>query len=170
MYVRELDLFVTVMLLEDTPAVLSLGKLCEDHGYNYHWTSGQNPHPARTARKYIATHQIMHHSSYLVYPRVPLPATRRSEEASEDSSARGNSWHESTNIENPNKDDDKETQMSCKVCRIGYRSSSMDWLMKVCSRTSRYLRAASKSGIGKAEHFYSLPEEPKLRHPLDNPK
>ena len=31
-YVRELDLFVRVMLLEDTPAVLSLGKLCEDHG------------------------------------------------------------------------------------------------------------------------------------------
>ena len=31
-YVKELDLFVTVMLLEDTPAVLSLGKLCEDHG------------------------------------------------------------------------------------------------------------------------------------------
>ena len=26
-YVKELDLFVTVMLLEDTPAVLSLGKL-----------------------------------------------------------------------------------------------------------------------------------------------
>ena len=31
-YVKELDLFVTVMLLEDTPAVLSLGELCEDHG------------------------------------------------------------------------------------------------------------------------------------------
>ena len=30
-YVKELDLFVTVKLLEDTPAVLSLGKLCEDH-------------------------------------------------------------------------------------------------------------------------------------------
>ena len=41
--VRELDLSVTVMLLEDTPAVLSLGKLCEDHGCNYHWTS-QKPH------------------------------------------------------------------------------------------------------------------------------
>ena len=35
-YVKELDLFVTVMLLEDTPAVLSLGKLCENHGYSYH--------------------------------------------------------------------------------------------------------------------------------------
>ena len=34
--VRELDLFVTVMLLEDTPAVLSLGKFREDHGCNYH--------------------------------------------------------------------------------------------------------------------------------------
>ena len=40
-YVKELDLFVTVMLLEEYPAVLSLGKLCEDHGYTYHWTSGQ---------------------------------------------------------------------------------------------------------------------------------
>ena len=28
-YVRELELFVTLMLLENTPRVLSLGKLCE---------------------------------------------------------------------------------------------------------------------------------------------
>ena len=43
-YVRELDLFVTVMLLENTPAVLSLGQLCEEFRYSYHWTSGQKPH------------------------------------------------------------------------------------------------------------------------------
>ena len=43
-YVRELDLFVKVMLLENTPAVLSLGKLCEEFGYSYHWTSGRTPH------------------------------------------------------------------------------------------------------------------------------
>ena len=42
--VKELDLFVTVTLLEDTPAVLSLTKLCDDHGYTYHWTSGRKPH------------------------------------------------------------------------------------------------------------------------------
>ena len=41
--VKELDLFVTVMLLEETPAVLFLGKLCEDHGYTYYWTTGQKP-------------------------------------------------------------------------------------------------------------------------------
>ena len=36
-----LDLFMTVQLLEETPAVLSLEKLCEDHEYSYEWVSGQ---------------------------------------------------------------------------------------------------------------------------------
>ena len=26
------------MILDDTPAVLSLGRLCQDHGYSYEWT------------------------------------------------------------------------------------------------------------------------------------
>ena len=56
LYVRELDLSVTVMLLEDTPAVPSLGKLCEDHGYNYHWTSGQIPHLIKKLQKYQLQH------------------------------------------------------------------------------------------------------------------
>ena len=32
-FVHEINLFATVQLLEETQAVLSLGKLCEDHGY-----------------------------------------------------------------------------------------------------------------------------------------
>ena len=40
-YVYDIDLFVTVQFLEDTPAVLSLGKLCEEHGCIYVWASGQ---------------------------------------------------------------------------------------------------------------------------------
>ena len=43
-HVKQLDLFVTVMLLQETPAVLSVGNLCKEHGYTYHWTSGQKPH------------------------------------------------------------------------------------------------------------------------------
>ena len=43
-YVKELDLFVTVRFLEESSAVLSLRELCEDHGYTDHWTSGQKPH------------------------------------------------------------------------------------------------------------------------------
>ena len=50
-YVKELDVFVTVMLLEETPEVLSLGKLCEDHGYTYHWTSGQKPHLTKNGKR-----------------------------------------------------------------------------------------------------------------------
>ena len=50
-YVKELDLLVTVKLLEDTPAVLSLGKLCEDHGYSYEWTSGQKPQLIKDGRR-----------------------------------------------------------------------------------------------------------------------
>ena len=42
-HVKELDLFVTGKLLEDTSAVLSLGKLCEDHGYSCEWTSCPKP-------------------------------------------------------------------------------------------------------------------------------
>ena len=39
-YVRELDIFLTMKVLEDTPAVLSLGKLCDENGYSYDWISG----------------------------------------------------------------------------------------------------------------------------------
>ena len=50
-YVKQLDLFVTVMHLEETPAVLSLGKLCEDHVITYHWTSGQKTHLAKKGKR-----------------------------------------------------------------------------------------------------------------------
>ena len=40
-YVRELDIFLTVKVLENTPAVLSLGKLCDENGYSYEWINGQ---------------------------------------------------------------------------------------------------------------------------------
>ena len=39
-FVHDLNQFVTVQLLEETPAVLSLGKLCKDHGYSYERVSG----------------------------------------------------------------------------------------------------------------------------------
>ena len=42
--VIELDIFLTMKLLEDTPAVLSLGKLCDEHGCSYEWINGQKPH------------------------------------------------------------------------------------------------------------------------------
>ena len=43
-YVKELDVFLTMKVLENTPAVISLGKLCDENGYSYEWINGQNPH------------------------------------------------------------------------------------------------------------------------------
>ena len=43
-YVKELDIFLTMKVLENTPAVLSLGKLCDENGYSYEGINGQKPH------------------------------------------------------------------------------------------------------------------------------
>ena len=40
-YVKELDIFLTMKVLVNTPAVLSLGKLCDEKGYSYEWINGQ---------------------------------------------------------------------------------------------------------------------------------
>ena len=41
---KELDMFLTMKVLDNTPAVLSLGKLCDENGYSYEWINGQKPH------------------------------------------------------------------------------------------------------------------------------
>ena len=41
-YVKEFEKFLTMKVIEDTPAVLSLGKLCDEHGCSYEWINGQN--------------------------------------------------------------------------------------------------------------------------------
>ena len=50
MHVYDLDIFVTVQILEDTPGVLSLGKLCEEHGYSHEWTNGQKPQSTQNGK------------------------------------------------------------------------------------------------------------------------
>ena len=42
-YVKELFLFLTMKVLENTPAILSLGKVCDENGYSYDWINGQKP-------------------------------------------------------------------------------------------------------------------------------
>ena len=43
-YVKELDIFLSMKVLDNTPAVLSLGKLCDENGYSHEWINGQKPH------------------------------------------------------------------------------------------------------------------------------
>ena len=60
--VKELELLVRVMRLEETPAVLSLGNLCEDHGCTSHWTSGQKPHLTKNGKRIDCKISTMCHS------------------------------------------------------------------------------------------------------------
>ena len=51
--VKDLHLFVTVQLLDDTPLVVSLGQPFEDHGYSYEWIEGQKPNLVKNGRKFL---------------------------------------------------------------------------------------------------------------------
>ena len=41
---EDLDMFVTVQLLEDSPPVLSSGRLCVENGHTYEWNPGESSH------------------------------------------------------------------------------------------------------------------------------
>ena len=52
-YVKDFDIFLTMKVLENTPAVLSLGKLCDENGYSYEWINGQKPHLIKNGKQII---------------------------------------------------------------------------------------------------------------------
>ena len=151
------------MLLEENPAVLSLVKLCEDHGYTYHWTSGQKSHLIRNGKKidckksnYVpfvvpglsassssTTHSPTSPSSssqasvFNVNRCTEHPVPERSGSTSEE--RRGDTLHESTETENEikmvNQKKYKEIYRMC--CLIGYGNSEREfvWLMKVLQQS-----------------------------------
>ena len=50
-YVKELDIFLSIKVIENTRAVLSLGKWCDENGYFYEWSNGQKTHLIKNAIK-----------------------------------------------------------------------------------------------------------------------
>ena len=90
-----LNLFVTVQLLEETSAVPSLGKLCEDHGYSDEWVSGHKPRLSKDGKKFICkTVNFVP----LVVPRLSSISGASSSSTSQpqDSSSRSSSTSSST--------------------------------------------------------------------------
>ena len=68
-YVRELGIFWTMKVLEDTPAVLSPGKLFDEHGYSYEWINGQK-FSLKAVFEYSEIRKTLYQSRFLVYHRV----------------------------------------------------------------------------------------------------
>ena len=54
-FVHDLDLFVTVQLLDETPAILSLHKLCPKRGYSSEWRIGETPRLTKNGRTITCT-------------------------------------------------------------------------------------------------------------------
>ena len=67
-YVKELDIFLTLKVLDNTPAVLSFGKLCDENGYSYEWINGQKPHLIKDGIRIICTF-LSWFQAYRVRPR-----------------------------------------------------------------------------------------------------
>ena len=126
-HVKELDLFVTVKLLEDTPAILSLGKLCEGREYSYEWTSGQKPPLIRNGRRiecntanyvpFVVPGLSTGSSSSATSPTsssqeavIPTqhPRSTRSESTSGIESVRGDPSRGPAETKNPNENEDNE--------------------------------------------------------------
>ena len=73
-YVKELGIFLTMKVLENTPAVLSLGKLCDENGYSYEWINSQKPHLTKKTRfGYSAARRTSFRSWFRACQRVLLP-------------------------------------------------------------------------------------------------
>ena len=58
-YVKELVIFLSMEVLENRPAVLSLGELCDEHGCFCEWINGQKPHLIKTVFGYCATRRTL---------------------------------------------------------------------------------------------------------------
>ena len=132
---QRIGLFVTVMLLEETPAVLSLGSSARIMGFPTTGPAVKNHISPERARELIAIYQTMDHSLSLVFLRVPLqrprllhhhlhhgipnltsadtpknPVTERSGITSEEQ--RGTALHKPTETENKNKNEGLEEVQS----------------------------------------------------------
>ena len=80
-YVRELEIFLTLKVLENTPAVLSLGKLCDENGYSYEWINIS----FKTGFGYNATRRTSFLSWFQACQRVlPLVLTLQPQRHSQD--------------------------------------------------------------------------------------
>ena len=71
-YVREMDIFLTMKVLEDTPAVPPPGKLCDEHGYSYEWINGHNHISLKIVFEYSVILKTSYQSWFLVYQRFFL--------------------------------------------------------------------------------------------------
>ena len=168
-YAKELDLFVTVMLLQDTPAVLSLGKLCEDHGHSYHWAGGQKPQLIKSGRRIkcntanyvpIFVSGLSTGSSSSATPTSPTSLPQEAEiptQYSASTISESASGIERVRGENPSQNDNERVRgnpfLDLPQWLEEFTENLVDDSVPVHRNApASFSRAASKGGIGQAQY------------------
>ena len=165
--------------------MLSLEKLCEEHGYTYHWKSGQNPHLIKNGKRidcnlsnyvpFVVNGISASSSSTKSSPTSPSSASQDSvfdvnrytenpvpeRSGSTSGELQGDPLHETTETENQNKNrESKEVQRESyrMNCLIGCRNSERIWLMKVLQQSLG--ETQSKDVKTLPSDLHELPMEP----------
>ena len=168
-YVHDLDLFVIVQLPEDTLAVLSLGKLCHEHGFTFGWASGQKPHLTKEGKGMLCKTKDFvlivvtgmlsssgaSSSSTSLSPVSSRTSSSSPAEVRSDDEALGNR-RDLPNTQKP------KNKKSCKTSQSGRRSSQKISKIQKCLQSHTFLMTQIRNVLRKW-HQFSLPERPKLR-------
>ena len=172
-FVHDQNLFVTVQWRDETPAVLSLGKLCEDHGYSCEWVSGQKPRLTKEGKTIICKTNIF---VLLVVPGLSTISESSSSSASlSQDSLRSEAERASRQLVPP--------ASSSSSCSVSERSDELATRTLVpfpeiqnqnkkrgdrqFSRIRSGISCDSGNEIEEAQYFYSLPKRPTLRFLLE---
>ena len=138
---------MTVQILEDTHAVLSLRKLCEEHGHSYEWAGGQKPQLTKNGKMVLCNTENFvpivvqglstgsssssASSSSTSSPQdtsdgiSPSPAIQRSDDTHTQASRnRGEPTKTRTTV--------KHRVIECDISQSGYRSSQKILKMQKC--------------------------------------
>ena len=182
-HVYDLDLFVTLQILEDTPAVLSPGKLCEDHGYSYVWTSGQKNIPFFKGIKILCNREnyvpivvpgLSTGSSSSTASTSPASLTQHSTDDSTSSPKTAVQFLETSCkiLQKPNTKMKIRTpiryrETCCAIRQNGWRTSQKIEWTKECQRQGTHpqtllmhqIRNSKKSGIGEHSIFTHFPKD-----------
>ena len=194
MYVEDIDLFVTVQLLEETPAVLSLGMLCSEHGCLYEWKNGETPRLTKNGKTKTC---IMDNCVPLIVPGLSSSSSsssastsRQKDQSSDPMQTRSAKHARGKPMQtNPDKQASGNRGSAHKEDEMNEEDPTQgipDWLQPITDNledlethvpahsSEREISDsegdASKVVIQKteAQYLYSLHPRPKLRHMLED--
>ena len=156
-----------MQILEDTTAVLSLGTLCEEHGYSYEWASGQKPHLTKNGTTILCktenfvpvvvpglSSRSSANSSSTSFPQnssstVSSPASLRSDEQASGNRRDPQKPNPPLPPLHPKRTTNKQRETACETSQSGERSSQKIWRTQKCLHPHTILMTQNRNVLRK---------------------